>query len=30
LVLRPEYFQQNFRKQIQLLVSGALITFILC
>jgi len=23
LVLRPEFFQQNFRKQIQLCVSGA-------
>ena len=29
LVLRPEYFQQNFRKQIQLCVSGVLKTFAL-
>jgi len=29
LVLRPEFFQQNFRKQIQLCVSGVLIPFAL-
>ena len=29
LVLRPEFFQKKFRKQIQLCVSGVLITFAL-